>query len=184
MTRSMNLLTDSHIQDALPKDKMYTLTDGGSLFLEVFPTGSKYWRFGFRFPKGDKTKRKLSLGVYPKVTLKTARELAQEARQQLAAGIDPRIQRRAKADITFETFASEWMDRVSECSRDPEREYAQRLETAREILREWKEEKYPPAVVVNNWRRCMDLLLFLLSPPEPGIRGQRQEPALKKISPP
>lgn len=60
--------------NAQPKEKMYTLKDGGSLFLEVFPTGGKYWRFGFRFPKGDKTKRKLSLGAYPKVTLKTARE--------------------------------------------------------------------------------------------------------------
>ena len=117
MTKSMNLLTDSHIRNALPKDKMYILTDGGSLFLEVFPTGGKYWRFGFRFPKGDKTKRKLTLGAYPKVTLKTARELAQEARQQLAAGIDPRIQRRAqraKAGAnTFEAVAKEWLDKFA-----------------------------------------------------------------------
>ena len=67
MTKSMNLLTDTHIRNAQPKEKMYTLKDGGSLFLEVFPTGGKYWRFGFRFPKGDKTKRKLSLGAYQPV---------------------------------------------------------------------------------------------------------------------
>lgn len=118
MTKSMNLLTDTHIRNAQPKEKMYTLKDGGSLFLEVFPTGGKYWRFGFRFPKGDKTKRKLSLGAYPKVSLKTARELAQEARQQLAAGKDPRIQhrgRRAKAGgaNTFEAVASEWLDKFA-----------------------------------------------------------------------
>lgn len=118
MTKSMNLLTDTNIRTAQPKEKMYTLKDGGSLFLEVFPTGGKYWRFGFRFPKGDKTKRKLSLGAYPKVSLKTARELAQEARQQLAAGKDPRIQhrgRRAKAGgaNTFEAVASEWLSKFA-----------------------------------------------------------------------
>jgi hypothetical protein len=39
-------------------------------------------------PLGGKEKR-LSLGVYPDVTLKVAREKRDAARQQLAAGIDP-----------------------------------------------------------------------------------------------
>ena len=89
----MGKLTDRQIQAfTYPKDKgrhadgdsLFLDVRSGSLFLEVFPTGGKYWRFGFRFPKGDKTKRKLTLGAYPKVTLKTARELAQE--RQTAAG--------------------------------------------------------------------------------------------------
>ncbi len=44
--------------------------DGGGLYLEVAPSGGKWWRLKYRF--GGKEKR-ISLGVYPDVSLKQAR---------------------------------------------------------------------------------------------------------------
>lgn len=61
------------------------------LYLEVNPAGGKWWRWKYR--SGTKEKR-LSLGVYPNVSLKAAREKRDAARQQLTAGIDPGQARR------------------------------------------------------------------------------------------
>jgi len=58
----------------------------------------------------------LSVGVYPDVGLKQARERSDEARKQLAAGIDPGEARKAEkatasgAD-SFEAVAREWWER-------------------------------------------------------------------------
>lgn len=37
-------LTDIQVRNAKPKEKPYTLADGGGMYLEVMPTGSKIWR--------------------------------------------------------------------------------------------------------------------------------------------
>ena len=46
-------------------DKPYKMADGKGLYLEVDPSGGKYWRFKYRFPK----EKRISLGVYPDVSL-------------------------------------------------------------------------------------------------------------------
>jgi integrase len=86
--------------------------DGRGLYLEVSPRGGKWWRIKYRFEGKD---RRISLGVYPEVTLKEARRRCDESRRLLAAGIDPSAHRRAqKAAIaqrsanTFEAVAREW----------------------------------------------------------------------------
>ena len=63
-------LTDTKIRTAKPAHKSRRLFDGGGLYLEVSPSGGKWWRLKHRF--GGKEKR-LSLGVYPDVKLKDAR---------------------------------------------------------------------------------------------------------------
>ena len=113
-------LTDTAIRKAKPgiaadgrvTDKPYKLGDSGGLYLEVSPTGGKWWRLKYRFR--DKEKR-LSLGVYPDVTLKDARDRRDTARKLLADGIDPSEKRKAqKAALTdqaansFEAIAREW----------------------------------------------------------------------------
>ena len=60
-------LTDVAIRAAKPREKPYRLSDSGGLYLEVSPSGSKLWRWKYRF--GGKEKR-LALGVYPDVPLK------------------------------------------------------------------------------------------------------------------
>ncbi|MBX9408988.1 tyrosine-type recombinase/integrase [Pseudomonas baetica] len=104
-------LSDTTIRTAKPTEKLYRLTDANGLCLEVAPTGSKLWRYRYRF--NGKAKM-LALGTYPAVTLLKARQRRDEARQLLVDGIDPGEQKKAtrqaqKAEgLTFETMAREW----------------------------------------------------------------------------
>lgn len=107
------MLTDTAIRKAKPADKTRRMFDGGGLYLEVAPSGGKWWRLKYRF--GGKEKR-LALGTYPETSLADARERRATARQQLAAGIDPSEQRKAekaagveRAANSFETVAREWL---------------------------------------------------------------------------
>ena len=64
-------LTDTAVRNAKPDGKTKKLFDARGLYLEVAPAGGKWWRLKYRF--GGKEKR-LSLGVYPDISLKQARE--------------------------------------------------------------------------------------------------------------
>ena len=79
-------LTNIAIQKAKPADSPVRLFDVGGLYLEVVPSGGKWWRLKYRH--GGKEKR-LSLGTFPDTSLKAARGARDKARKQLAAGIDP-----------------------------------------------------------------------------------------------
>ncbi|MCP1466739.1 integrase arm-type DNA-binding domain-containing protein [Pseudomonas sp. S3E17] len=104
-------LSDTTIRTAKPKDKLYRLTDANGLCLEVTPTGSKLWRYRYRFNGSAKM---LALGAYPSITLLKARQLRDGARQLLIEGTDPGEQKKTakqaqKVDgLTFETLAREW----------------------------------------------------------------------------
>ena len=87
--------------------------DGGGLYLEVTPAGGRYWRLKYRH--GGK-ERRLAFGVYPEVSLKTARERRAEARAILDSGADPgalKREEKAKAEresaATLEAVAREWL---------------------------------------------------------------------------
>ena len=106
------MLTNTAILKAKPKAKAFKLFDGGGLHLEVTPTGGKWWRIKYRF---DGKEKRLSLGVYPDVSLKDARERHDEARKLLAGGIDPSEHRKAARSIradraanSFEAVTREW----------------------------------------------------------------------------
>ena len=108
-------LTDTAVRSVKPRDKTLRMFDSGGLYLEVTPTGSKWWRWKYRY--GGKEKR-LSLGVYPDVSLKLARSKRDAVRQQLAAGIDPGEARRAEKIAqagaeSFEAIAREWHAKFS-----------------------------------------------------------------------
>ncbi|MCS3839436.1 integrase [Pseudomonas sp. JAI111] len=105
-------LTDTAVRQAKPADKEFTLTDGSGLSLYVAPNGTKSWHF--RFSWHGKQPR-MSLGTYPEITLKEAREKRDQARSLVAKGVDPRSQRReekraaaSEAVKTFEVVANEW----------------------------------------------------------------------------
>lgn len=104
------MLTPSGVRNAKSQASAYKLTDGRGMYLLVKPNGSKWWRFDYRRP-GTKKRNTLSLGTYPDVTLKKARERREEARQQVADGVDPGDLRKAEAVAgadTFEAIAREW----------------------------------------------------------------------------
>jgi hypothetical protein len=84
-------LTDTAIRNAKPGDRPIRLFDGGGLYLEVSPTGGKWWRLKYRF---DGKEKRLSLGVYPDVSLKDARD-RDASRKLLADRIDPSENRKA-----------------------------------------------------------------------------------------
>ena len=110
-------LTDTAVRNAKPGDKARKLFDSGGLYLEVAPTGGKWWRLKYRF---DGKEKRLSLGVYPDVSLKDARDRRDEARKLLANEIDPSENRKAKkaakverAANSFEVVAREWFAKHS-----------------------------------------------------------------------
>lgn len=96
--------------DGTSTSKAYKVTDEKGLYVEVTPTGSKLWRFKYRFEGKEKL---LSVGRYPEISLKQARERRDDLRKQVAAGIDPSEARKAeklsKAGMeSFETVTREW----------------------------------------------------------------------------
>lgn len=105
----LNKLSDVAVRNAKPSPgKTRKLSDGGGMFLAVFPDGAKRWRLKYRV--GGKEKL-LALGVYPTVTLARAREKRDEARRLLDKGIDPSAARKAAREYrpeTFELVAREW----------------------------------------------------------------------------
>ena len=108
-------LTDIKIKQAKPRDKVYKLADEKGLYLEVAPSGGKWWRLKFRF---DGKEKRLSLGVYPEVSLASARERRDEARKLLANGVDPSAHRKAHKMArveargnSFEVVAREWYEK-------------------------------------------------------------------------
>ena len=111
-------LTEIAVRNAKARAKPARLFDAGGLYLEISPSGGKWWRFKYRF--GEKEKR-LSLGVYPEVSLKAARAKRDDARRLLADGIDPSEHRQqsksaltAKSVNSFEAIAREWFAKFSE----------------------------------------------------------------------
>ena len=107
-------LTDINIKKAKPGDKARKLFDGGGLYIQIEPTGGKLWRFKYRF---DGKEKRLALGKYPDVILQEARKRHQEAREQLAQGIDPSEAKKAvktakgeRAANSFEVVAREWLE--------------------------------------------------------------------------
>jgi len=104
-------LTDTAARTAKPREKLYRMADAAGLCLEVTPSGSKLWRFRYRF--GGKAKM-MGLGAYPTVTLAKARERREDARRLLANGIDPTAHKQAEKTAqsalahTFEELAREW----------------------------------------------------------------------------
>ena len=110
-------LTATAIKNARPNGKTQKLFDGRGLYLEVSPTGGKWWRFKYRYEGKEK---RLSLGVYPDISLQLARDRRDEARKMVATGVDPAQHRKAQKEAkkssaanSFEVIAREWFDKYS-----------------------------------------------------------------------
>ncbi|MCJ7974323.1 tyrosine-type recombinase/integrase [Aeromonas veronii] len=104
-------LSDTAARQAKFTGKQQKLSDEKGLFLLITSSG-EYWRLKFRFAGKEKV---LALGVYPEVSLKEARAKREEARRQLADGIDPSLARkqskvanRLASENSFEVIAREW----------------------------------------------------------------------------
>ncbi len=110
-------LTNTGIRNAKPTNKPQKLFYGSGLFLLISPSGGKWWRLKYRY--GGKEKL-ISLGTYPNIGLKDARERRDEARKLLANNEDPSASRkkeihkaRLDAATTFQSVAIEWLEKQS-----------------------------------------------------------------------
>ncbi len=111
-------LSNTAILNAKATYKPYALTDERGLSILIQPNGGKWWRFRYRFEGKAKM---LSLGIYPDVGLKDARERREVARKLLADGVDPGEHRKAakavkveRAANSFEVIGREWFEKNRE----------------------------------------------------------------------
>ena len=106
-------VSDAALRALKPKDKTYRYPIGGSLYLEVTPKGAKHWRWKYRI---DGKENRYSLGSYPDVSLRDAKEAVESARKLVKQGLHPAQQKRLKRlksiherANTFEAVAKEWI---------------------------------------------------------------------------
>ncbi|MBV6829681.1 tyrosine-type recombinase/integrase [Xanthomonas euvesicatoria] len=109
------MLTDTAIKRLKAKESMYRVADQHGLCLELAPTGSKLWRYRYRYAGKPSM---LSLGRYPEVSLADARMKAAELRATLRQGDNPAQDRRIaksaqreSAANTFQAVAQEWLSK-------------------------------------------------------------------------
>ena len=105
-------LNARQVDTVKPREKIFKLADGGGLYLQINPNGSKYWRMKYRFAGKEK---KLSFGIYPDISLAEARTKRDEARKVLANDKDPgeikkadQLAKKLSVTNTFEAIALEW----------------------------------------------------------------------------
>lgn len=105
----MPTLSEAKIRASKPRERPYKVFDERGLFMLVTPSGGRLWRFRYRLRGVEKL---LTLGAYPDVPLKRAREKRDEARRVVADGVDPSAKRqaeRAASADTFQAIAAEWL---------------------------------------------------------------------------
>jgi integrase len=118
-------LTDAQCRNAVcPPDKARTrLVDGGGLYMEVAPGGSRRWFWKYRFAGSEK---RLALGAYPDTPLKQARLARDAARLLLKSGKDPVQQRKldklvVQTDNTVAAAANTWFSHMAAKWSEPHR---------------------------------------------------------------
>jgi len=116
----MGALSDTKVRNAKPAEKPYKLSDGEQLYLHVSPAGGRSWRMNYQFGRnaaGKPVQKTLTIGSYPAISLKDAREARDTAKAMLAKGREPKpsdLFERAPAEAdtrpTFEAIGREWHD--------------------------------------------------------------------------
>jgi len=108
------LLTVAKIQSLKPRATVYRVTDNGGLSIEVRPTGSKLWRYRYRY---FNRANMIGLGAFPAISLADARQARDAARALLRSGRDPSAERQAEhmrrklaTTNSFEAVARDWLE--------------------------------------------------------------------------
>ncbi len=108
-------LTARTITSAKYFDGKRKLFDGGGLYLELMPSGSKLWRYAYRF-HGKQSR--ISLGAWPEVSLQEAREKHRVAHKLVNDGVNPSQARKTQQNQaqqaqsnSLKSIASEWMSK-------------------------------------------------------------------------
>ena len=139
--KKTNILTDTFIrQMEIPKESRTEVFDGrvNGLILRVTSKGIRSWCYRYRFANKD---RRMTLGHYPDLSLKEAREKATEATKMVREGNDPareRNLRESKRGVEYDsTFVSLSEKYLREHVRG-EKHYIDPF-TEKPLHRQWKE---------------------------------------------
>jgi len=128
-------LNDTAIQALKSKPHRYEVTDRDGLILEVHPSGKKVWRYRYRL---NGKREKLTLGPYPAVGLKRAREMRLEAEKLVEAKTSPALVKQRKKEAekriggeirTVDDLAEHWIENVLKAaskSADQDETYVRR----------------------------------------------------------
>ncbi len=107
-------LTELAIKHAKPSTKKYTLSDGGSLYLMITPSGNKLWKWRYLFNGKNQT---YAIGKYPAISLAKARELRNAARALVEEGKHPTREKKANklrnaldGENTLKRVSIDWLD--------------------------------------------------------------------------
>ena len=116
MPRIAKPLTNTEVSKAKPRDKVYSLSDGGGLQLRIKPNGSKTWLLDYYRPY-TKKRTSISFGTFPEVTLAEARSKRDSARKLLAQQTDPKEHRDEQQRTeqfalgnTLHSIAEQWLE--------------------------------------------------------------------------
>ena len=107
------MLSNTKIKNLKPAEKMFRILDSERLYIEVRPSGKKIWRFKYSFESKETS---MSLGEYPLISLKEARERRQLQQKYLSQGLNPVAEKRksenkAKSSTLFKFVAQEYKEK-------------------------------------------------------------------------
>jgi len=93
------MLNDTKLRALKPRVDVYRVADSNGLAIEVRPTGSKLWRYRYRYAGKASM---VTLGEYPSVTLADARAERDRMRALVKGGANPAHVARTERAIQFE----------------------------------------------------------------------------------
>lgn len=105
-------LNDTRIRALKPKARRYSVADGGGLVLEVMTSGAKAWRY--RYSLHGRQQPLVTIGDYPAIGLRDARDRAARYAAIVATGVSPVAEARkdrgaaAAPPDTVRGFADSW----------------------------------------------------------------------------
>lgn len=110
-------LTQTRLRALRPGKRRYEVTDREGLCIEVLPSGRMSWRYRYRLAG---RREKLTIGPYPAVSLREAREHRLEAEKAVVVGRSParakqerkRAARRAAEAPTVADLVAPWVQTV------------------------------------------------------------------------
>lgn len=107
-------LTDAKLKALKSSERASTLADGGGLTLYCLPSGTKTWRYRYRYLGKPQT---MTFGQYPNIGLKEARAKHAEAIAVLASGNNPMGERKKDKLLkslavanSFHALTEQWFD--------------------------------------------------------------------------
>ncbi len=114
MPKAVKPLTNTEINKAKPKEKKYSLSDGGGLYLIVKPNGIKTWMYRYTY---NSKRKETTFDTYPNVSLKEARDKRDQSIKLLNQEIDPitykreeKEKKKIETSNTFEKVMYAWLE--------------------------------------------------------------------------